>query len=308
MHYIMKKITALCNTDDAEPFLRRCKKGHAICSPALPDDKKWIDCLKLEDLFFCNTTDLLRFHCHVAKDKTLLELVVKSGEDGNFVFMGWLKKKDGRVAYLYCNTKVIYEDSWMKLREWGESKNKTVQSFVNTNKNMSQIIRDSTVPHFEDIKKMFLDISGIQSKAEELLNLTCPSDLIVPEENQITYNHSILEIEKKLLSVINLPVKIHILMCDFVVQLIVQIFHGYKEAYYTALGSSPIYKKAKERITMLGKFETVADKIKNRQCQTCGKKGIHLLKCVRCQTTMYCNRECQKTDWTLHKRNCRRIK
>jgi hypothetical protein len=38
-------------------------------------------------------------------------------------------------------------------------------------------------------------------------------------------------------------------------------------------------------------------------CNCCGKSG-KLVKCGRCKTTYYCDVECQKKDWTLHKPRC----
>ncbi|KAI9855040.1 MAG: hypothetical protein M1813_000584 [Trichoglossum hirsutum] len=45
------------------------------------------------------------------------------------------------------------------------------------------------------------------------------------------------------------------------------------------------------------------------KCANCAKteselSGINLKRCAKCQTTMYCSRGCQKTDWKKHKRVC----
>jgi MYND finger len=37
---------------------------------------------------------------------------------------------------------------------------------------------------------------------------------------------------------------------------------------------------------------------------TCGKKSTKLLFCSRCQTHEYCNRQCQKKHWKIHKKTC----
>lgn len=39
-------------------------------------------------------------------------------------------------------------------------------------------------------------------------------------------------------------------------------------------------------------------------CNTCNKSDAELLKCGRCQSVHYCNRECQKLDWKNHKVVC----
>jgi splicing suppressor protein 51 len=44
------------------------------------------------------------------------------------------------------------------------------------------------------------------------------------------------------------------------------------------------------------------------KCANCAKtksdSGINLKRCAKCQTTHYCSRECQKSDWKKHKRVC----
>src|SRR5436190_8189952 len=40
------------------------------------------------------------------------------------------------------------------------------------------------------------------------------------------------------------------------------------------------------------------------QCAGCTKTALNLKRCAKCQTTLYCSRECQKADWKQHKRVC----
>jgi len=41
-----------------------------------------------------------------------------------------------------------------------------------------------------------------------------------------------------------------------------------------------------------------------RACLWCGKTGLSLVRCTRCETSFYCNAQCQKNDWTRHKKWC----
>lgn len=40
------------------------------------------------------------------------------------------------------------------------------------------------------------------------------------------------------------------------------------------------------------------------ECNTCKKTDVDLKKCAKCQTTLYCSRDCQKADWKAHKKVC----
>ncbi|KAI1363621.1 putative MYND domain protein [Xylaria arbuscula] len=39
-------------------------------------------------------------------------------------------------------------------------------------------------------------------------------------------------------------------------------------------------------------------------CNGCNKTSSDLKRCAKCATTLYCSRECQKTDWKTHKKIC----
>jgi len=39
-------------------------------------------------------------------------------------------------------------------------------------------------------------------------------------------------------------------------------------------------------------------------CDSCGKTGDNLKKCVRCESVMYCNKDCQRAAWKTHKKAC----
>ncbi|KAK0458677.1 uncharacterized protein EV420DRAFT_1681215 [Desarmillaria tabescens] len=44
-----------------------------------------------------------------------------------------------------------------------------------------------------------------------------------------------------------------------------------------------------------------------RYCQNCGAREpqVKLLKCLQCQHTLYCSKECQKMNWRYHKKYCK---
>lgn len=40
------------------------------------------------------------------------------------------------------------------------------------------------------------------------------------------------------------------------------------------------------------------------QCTVCGKCGEGVFRCSRCKLSTYCGMECQRTDWSRHKKHC----
>jgi len=41
-------------------------------------------------------------------------------------------------------------------------------------------------------------------------------------------------------------------------------------------------------------------------CKTCKSTTTELKRCKGCDSVYYCNRECQKKNWPLHKKDCRK--
>lgn len=41
-------------------------------------------------------------------------------------------------------------------------------------------------------------------------------------------------------------------------------------------------------------------------CATCGEE-LAIKKCSKCKNTQYCNRNCQRLHWFVHKKECDRI-
>lgn len=60
----------------------------------------------------------------------------------------------------------------------------------------------------------------------------------------------------------------------------------------------------------INEFELTSNgTIKIRGCWYCQKKtGKRLLICGGCKTSYYCDNECQRKDWALHKVKCKEIK
>lgn len=47
--------------------------------------------------------------------------------------------------------------------------------------------------------------------------------------------------------------------------------------------------------------------IAKQKCESCGGGSPEtLLKCARCHETRYCSRDCQKKDWRVHKKKCKK--
>ncbi|RDI79478.1 Ribosome biogenesis protein [Venturia inaequalis] len=40
------------------------------------------------------------------------------------------------------------------------------------------------------------------------------------------------------------------------------------------------------------------------KCNTCGLAGNQLLTCSKCNVRRYCDQECQRNEWKLHKKTC----
>jgi hypothetical protein len=67
--------------------------------------------------------------------------------------------------------------------------------------------------------------------------------------------------------------------------------HGYKTAMKKVRNYADYHKHTKPDVP---------------NCETCGMSYENLKKCGRCYSVRYCSDECQRDDWPLHKRVCRR--
>jgi len=44
-----------------------------------------------------------------------------------------------------------------------------------------------------------------------------------------------------------------------------------------------------------------------KRCSNCRELKADALKCGACKGVYYCNKECQKADWSLHKKGCCKV-
>jgi hypothetical protein len=71
----------------------------------------------------------------------------------------------------------------------------------------------------------------------------------------------------------------------------------------------PITKSATEKKSTPDITETVVKTLKKpASCSHCLKFGLDLLKCARCLTCYYCDRDCQRANWEIHKKYCKKPK
>lgn len=92
----------------------------------------------------------------------------------------------------------------------------------------------------------------------------------------------------------NLPLEIQNLVCSYLEK---QDNNPRENISQSNLGINDIAKQV----------SSVADSKNNsKKCATCNKENA-AQRCARCQTTYYCSKSCQKSDWKLHKLVCKKI-
>lgn len=67
-----------------------------------------------------------------------------------------------------------------------------------------------------------------------------------------------------------------------------------------------IAKKVQFLVPELGKLAKKAPVVDGPACGTCGLRGGSLLKCGGCGVRKYCDRQCQRNEWQVHKKACGR--
>ncbi|XP_039311446.1 histone-lysine N-methyltransferase SMYD3 isoform X2 [Solenopsis invicta] len=70
---------------------------------------------------------------------------------------------------------------------------------------------------------------------------------------------------------------------------------------------SGVVKKGSTIFTSRPFIFTLSSKYRTTRCDNCLKSG-KLLKCSGCQYVYYCDRNCQKESWPMHKAECARLK
>lgn len=60
-----------------------------------------------------------------------------------------------------------------------------------------------------------------------------------------------------------------------------------------------------QRISMLKNFTKKMNSSYEKQCTYCGAGSKDAKRCSRCQCAIYCNVECQKAHWKVHKHFCK---
>lgn len=63
-------------------------------------------------------------------------------------------------------------------------------------------------------------------------------------------------------------------------------------------------KKKKQEKERQREKEQDKEKLKEKKCLFCDKQKEGLLVCSRCRAAWYCDRECQKAHWKIHKATC----
>ena len=67
-----------------------------------------------------------------------------------------------------------------------------------------------------------------------------------------------------------------------------------------------LFERAREAKQGGKKAGKTAGKTAHDACAACGKAGDELKMCTACKMVKYCNRDCQKTHWSMHKAECKR--
>lgn len=70
----------------------------------------------------------------------------------------------------------------------------------------------------------------------------------------------------------------------------------------TAISSSPLTGEA----SVCSAHSPASGRNVTLRCEFCGRESTDLRLCAGCSSAAYCNQECQRLGWSVHKRDCRR--
>lgn len=78
--------------------------------------------------------------------------------------------------------------------------------------------------------------------------------------------------------------------------------------FLSKIGPSPVYLFCTfQHLRQLYDFDSIHPFQLVRRCEACHKDHGVLLLCKRCRQATYCNAQCQKKDWNIHKAECDRL-
>jgi len=74
-----------------------------------------------------------------------------------------------------------------------------------------------------------------------------------------------------------------------------------------AVNTRPVHTSRVEVMCGVRPAARAVDEDTGHRCCACGKRG-ETQRCSRCRSAVYCSRECQKSDWGVHRKTCRSAK
>ena len=83
-------------------------------------------------------------------------------------------------------------------------------------------------------------------------------------------------------------------------------FDEYKKILKTSKHYNDLMEKIKKNSVTCTKAQKTFDEFEFKNfCGFCAKRTQNLLICTGCKKIKYCNQNCQKSHWKLHKQNCK---
>lgn len=72
--------------------------------------------------------------------------------------------------------------------------------------------------------------------------------------------------------------------------------------------SDEYFKNGTKQVPLNDDFKNIVDLSHEnfKKCNTCRIQSTKMKKCSGCEKVYYCNAECQKKDWSNHKKECKK--